>query len=158
MYHHQAKDKRHFAILLVVIMGWALESITFYAIKPTAPYGPNDYTMFWLSATQLRNVLFIFSALMLYSVRGSILIFILMGFNLFAIGMNIMYLDPSNYPLISPFRKEFFGPAYRVAELTITTWALWHVRTKIYNSLVLFLRRRHVVGDLWNILNKGSHK
>jgi len=138
MYHHQRhRNKAHFAVLLVAIMGWALELATFYLLRPTAPYGANDYSMFWLAATQLRMVLFIFSALMLYSVAGSIRIFILMGFNLFAVGMNIMYLDPSNYAVISPFRKEYFGPAYRAAELIITTQALWHVRTKIYTSLIL---------------------
>ena len=150
--------RKYFAIIGVVILGWAVEFTSFYVISPSAPYSSIDYATFWLTATQLRNVLFIFCALMLYSVRGSISIFILMGFNLLAVGMNIMYLDPSNYAVISPFRKDIFWPAYRAAELIIITRALWHVRHKIYNTTVLFLRRRRIVGDLWNILNKGAQE
>lgn len=161
MSHHrrQAINKKHFVVLLIVIAGLAVELASSYAIKPSKPYGINDYTMFWLSATHLRNVLFIFSALMLYSVKGSIPIFILMGFNLFAIGMNVMYiLEPSSYATINPYRKEFFGPAYRAAELIITTQALWHVRNKIYISVSLFLRSCRSVDNIRRLFNNGAQE
>ena len=150
----QSKHKKHYAVLLVVIVGWVLELATLYSM-PSSPYSLSEYKFFWLSATQSRLALFIFSVLMLYSVRGSILVTLIMGFNLLAIGMNIMYLDPYNHGFISQFRADFFGPAYRTAELMITTWALWHVRTEIYNSSLIFLRRRRFMGYLWGLFNKG---
>ena len=138
---------KHTAAIVVVLLGWTFESATIQLLQPSPPLTLHDYTAFYINATQLRNGLFLLSAILLYNARGSLPIFALMGFNLAAVLMNIAYLDTSNYALISPWRSGYFAPAYRAAEITIITWAAWNVRTQILNYASRFCYRCRFMAD-----------
>ena len=147
---------KHTAALFVVLLGWAFGLATTYMLKPDAGHALHEYTMFYVNATQLRNALFVVAAILLFKVGGSIPIFVLMGFNLAACLLNISYLDPSNYALLSPWRVGYFAPAYRIAELTIITWAAYNARDQILANARRFCYSLRAVVVSWRLFNKGN--
>ena len=128
--HHQRK---YWGAILIVFLGLAVELFIRLAYKPSPPIDILKWTIYYSSSSQLRLLFFAVSIYTLYSVKGSIYIMILSGFNLCAIILNLVYINPLNFAAVSPFRVEYFGPAYRMAEIIITTWAVWNVRHKIYS-------------------------
>lgn len=145
---------KHTATISVVLLGWAFGLATTYVLHPGADPTLHDYTMFYVNATQLRNALFVVAAMLLFKVGGSIPIFVLMGFNLAACLLNIFYLDPANYALISPWRVGYFAPAYRIAELLIITWAAYNVRDQILANARRFCYSLRAVVVSWRLLLK----
>lgn len=129
MLNHQTS--KSWAAILVVVVGWLLGAATTHLLKPPEPVTLNGYLTFYTTCLILRNALFVFSVCLLYMVRGSIAIWVLMGFNLTAIVLNMVYLDPSNYALISDWRVGTFAPAYKAAEIIIILWMSYNVRADL---------------------------
>lgn len=133
-------NSRSWAAIAVIVFGWAVWLIQKHVLPPTPPYSLEEYALFYVAVIQLRFLLFIFSAFALYIVRGSFCVWLLMGFNLAAICLNVFYIDPENYATLNPWRTEYFAPAYRIAETLIIIWTGWHVRTDVYNYIKRFCR------------------
>lgn len=127
--NHQ--NRKHWAAIIVVLVGWLLGAATTHLLKPDVVSTVHDYQMFYINCLMFRNAHFIFSAISLYYVRGSFPIWVLMGFNLVAIILNLLYLDPSNYAVYSLWRKEFFAPSYKAAEIIILIWMSYNVRADL---------------------------
>ena len=146
-FHHQ--NSKHWAAIAVVLVGWLLGAATTHLLKPSAPVTTNDYLVFYTTCTILRNALFVFSACLLYTVKGSIAIWVMMGFNLTAIVLNMFYLDPSNYAVISTWRVGTFAPVYKAAEIIILIWMSYNVRADL-----LHIARR-VGNSVYTVVTRG---
>lgn len=152
--HHQ--HRKYWAAALVVLIGWTFESATSHFLKPLPPVTIELYYKYWVDCIQMRNVLFIISACMLYYARGSRAIWLLMGFNLAAMLLNILYLTPSNHAILRPWRVEYFAPAYRAAELIIIVWVTWNVRDQIYTHFRYVYYCLRFVGRSRDLYKKRS--
>ena len=147
MLNHQ--NSKSWAAITVVIVGWLLGAATTHLLKPSDPVTLAGYLTFYTTCLILRNALFVFSACLLYTVKGSIAIWVLMGFNLTAIVLNMLYLDPSNYAVISTWRVGSFAPAYKAAEILILIWMSYNVRADL-----LHIARR-VGNSVYSVVTRG---
>lgn len=147
--NHQKLTTSSWAAIAVVVVGWLLGAATTHLLKPAEPATLNGYLTFYVTCLIMRNALFVFSACLLYAVRGSVAIWVLMGFNLFAIVLNMLYLDPNNYAAISTWRVGLFAPTYKAAEIIILIWMCYNVRADL-----LHIARR-VGNSIYSMVTRG---
>ena len=120
-------DWRDLKICSVILAGLLIEALLwrFAASNP-------EYLEYRVRAIMLGFLLTIYCAAILRKVGGSVRIFAYMTLILCAIVLNILYLYPSNYHAIKPYREEYFAPAYRLAEILIIVSAAREILCCLY--------------------------
>jgi len=141
------KNQTNFLICLVVLVGLLFEWLNKYVISPNT-----NYIEFYTISSGVRAVLLIFAARVAYSIKGSILLWLFMAFNLCAIFLNILYLGSTeNYHMIYEARSTYFAPAYRGLEVLILLWTgrdaghhLRHIIDVIRHRVSFVVARRRI--------------
>lgn len=140
------KNQINFLICSVIILGLLFEWANKSLISPNT-----DFFQFYTISSTVRGVLMIYAACIAYWVRGSLLLWLFMAFNLSAILMNIFYLS-GNYYLIHDFRQIYFAPSYRYLEVIILLWTgrdalshLYHIAGVIRHRLRFVVARRRIL-------------
>ena len=102
-------------------------------------------------SSAIRAVLLIYTALVAYLIRGSVLLWLFMFVNLCAIFLNILYLDSGNYYILRDFRVGYFAPAYLALEVVILLWTirgalshLSHIASVIRHRVAFVATRRRI--------------
>ena len=112
------KSQTDFFICLVVIVG-----LLFEWFNKTWLMDNTNYFEFYVLSSGIRAVLLALSALVIYKVKGSVLLWVFMFFNLCAIFMNIQYtISTQNYYMLHDFRQNYFANLYRLLEALILLW------------------------------------
>ena len=113
------KNQTDFLICSVIIVGLLFEWANKSWLMPNT-----NYIEFYAISSAVRAVLLIYSALVVYFIRGSVLLWLFMFVNLCAILLNILYLDSGNYYILHEYRVGYFAPLYRALEVVILLWTI----------------------------------
>tara|TARA_R110000851_G_C12914274_1_gene549588 strand:- start:360 stop:848 length:489 start_codon:yes stop_codon:yes gene_type:complete len=105
---------RNAKVFYVVIVGLLIE-----AFNSGVLFDALNFAGYHAATSVVRLPLLVFTVYVIYSIKGSFLLWLFMGFNMAAIFMSLSYLNVDNYYLINPFRRECFSPAYRALECLI---------------------------------------
>lgn len=152
--HHHLQLKKNNEAWAVIVLIALTHFILYFNIyfSPDQPFeSVSEYQAHWTNLSLLRFMTFACMMIVFYGCAGCFFIFILMGFNLFAISLNIAYLNPENYFLIEAWRAEYFSPAYKIIELIILTWSIWNVRFDIFHIIFVVPGRLHFVDFCGNL-------
>ena len=140
------KNQTDFLIFSVVIVGLLFEWANKSWLMPNT-----NYIQFYVISSAVRAVLLIYTALVAYFIRGSVLLWLFMFINLCAILLNILYLDSGNYYILRDFRVGYFAPAYRALEVVILLWTirgalshLSHIVSVIRHRVAFVAARRRI--------------
>ena len=133
-------------VLSVLAAGWVVETFIHFAVYPNT-----EYILYYVVCAELRVCLILYPFIVIYKVGGSLLIWIVSGFSVAAMFMNIMYLDSANYAAINPWRRETFAFYFRAAEIMVLLWSGWHVRGSVHSYLRRFRHRVSVMVYRGNI-------
>ena len=125
---------RSFKVFSVVIIGLLIE-----VFNSNVLFNALNFKEYHAAVSIIRLPLLVFTVYVIYSVRGSFLLWIFMAFNMSAIFMSLSYLSVDNYYLINPLRREYFSPTYRALECLILIWTAKGTSNHTVN----------VVNDFW---------
>jgi len=145
------RNQTNFLICSVIIIGLLFEWANKSWLMPNT-----NYFQFYVTSSAIRAVLLICSALVVYFIRGSILLWLFMFVNLCAIFLNIIYLEPSNYYIFSDFRQGYFAPTYRALEVVILLWTGRNALSHLSHIAGVIWHRLRFVAARWRIYYKAK--
>lgn len=150
--HLQKQNKKAWAVIVIIALTYSILYFNIYFSPPQPFKSIFEYQAHWFNLSLLRFIIFHCMVIIFYRCAGCFFILVLMSFNLFAVSLNIAYLNPENYFLIESWRAEYFSPTYKIIELIILAGSIWNVRSDIFHIIFVIPGRFHFVdfrGDLY---------
>ena len=135
------KNQTDFLIFSVIIVGLLFEWANKSWLMPNT-----NYIQFYVTSSAARAVLLIYTALIVYYIKVSVLLWLFMFINLCAILLNILYLDSSNYYIFNDFRRDYFAPTYRALEVVILLWTIRGALSHLSHLSHIVIVIRHRLG------------
>lgn len=146
------RNQTNFLICSVIIIGLLFEWANKSWLMPNT-----NYIQFYEISSAVRAVLLIYSALIAYYIRGSILLWLFMYVNLCAIFLNILYLNVDNYHILHEFRQDYFAPSYRALEVFILLWTGRNALSHLYHIAGVVWHRLCFVVARWRLHDKAEN-